>query len=315
MKTSVVLGGAGFLGSHLVDALLQNGETVIAVDDLSSGKLENISGALTHHRFRFRQQDIREPLMLGTKIDTIFNLASPASPKDYMARPIETLMTGSRGSENALQAALEHGARYVYASTSEVYGDPLVHPQAEDYLGNVNPVGPRSCYDEAKRFGEAITMAFIGKHELNGGIIRIFNTYGPRLREDDGRVVSTLITQALIGEPMTIFGSGSQTRSFCYVDDLIDGIIRFANSGLHGPMNLGNPAEYTMVQLAELVAETVEVELNLVFKELPRDDPQRRRPDISYAIDQLDWIPATDLKAGIQRTVNWFRESVKTCRN
>lgn len=310
-----MLGGAGFLGSHLVDALLQNGETVIAVDDLSSGKLENISGALTHHRFRFRQQDIREPLMLGTKIDTIFNLASPASPKDYMARPIETLMTGSRGSENALQAALEHGARYVYASTSEVYGDPLVHPQAEDYLGNVNPVGPRSCYDEAKRFGEAITMAFIGKHELNGGIIRIFNTYGPRLREDDGRVVSTLITQALIGEPMTIFGSGSQTRSFCYVDDLIDGIIRFANSGLHGPMNLGNPAEYTMVQLAELVAETVEVELNLVFKELPRDDPQRRRPDISYAIDQLDWIPATDLKAGIQRTVNWFRESVKTCRN
>lgn len=303
----VVTGGAGFLGSHLCDALLDRGDDVVCLDDLSTGSRDNIAHLTTHPGFSFRLADVSDAMPRLDQVDAVAHLASAASPPDYHARPLQTLAVGSRGTENALQLAEANGARFVLASTSEVYGDPHVHPQPEEYWGNVNPVGPRSVYDEAKRFGEAITMAYRRSCDVNTGIMRIFNTYGPRMRPHDGRVVTAFISQALNGEPLTIFGDGSQTRSFCYVDDLIRGIVAMIDSSDPGPINLGNPVEFTMAELAALVLDITGSSSTVEYRDLPTDDPTRRRPVIDRAQQRLGWTPVVAAEHGLRRTVAWLR--------
>jgi dTDP-glucose 4,6-dehydratase len=307
----LVAGGAGFIGSHMVDALLARGDTVVAVDNLVSGRLANIAHLAGDDRFTFVQHDVCEPLPDLGRFDVVMNLASPASPADFDRIPLEILATGSTGTRRLLDLAVAHGARFHQASTSEVYGDPLVHPQPESYWGNVNPVGPRGVYDEAKRFGEAMTMAYHRYHGLDTRIVRIFNTYGPRMRPRDGRVVSNFIVQALRGDPLTVYGDGAQTRSFCYVDDLIEGIYRVFTRGNPDPINIGNPNEFTVLQLAERVLALTGARGPIERKPLPVDDPRVRQPDISLARRTLDWSPAIPLDDGLRRTISYFREQLQ----
>jgi dTDP-glucose 4,6-dehydratase len=300
--TTLVAGAAGFIGSHLCDRLLDEGREVVGIDNLVTGRRENLAAALGNSCFRFVEHDITATLPELGPIDEIFHLASPASPSDFATIPLEILEVGSNGTKHLLQLAERHGARFLLASTSEIYGDPMVHPQPETYWGNVDSIGPRSCYDEAKRFAEALTSAYRRHRAVDTVIIRIFNTYGPRMRPDDGRVLTNFITQALRGEPVTLFGDGSQTRSFCYVDDEVGGIIAALRSGLPGPFNVGNPAEITMREVAELVVELVGVPSEIVTRPLPAEregDPVRRRPDISRAREMLHWTPTITLRDGL----------------
>ncbi|MHA7287334.1 UDP-glucuronic acid decarboxylase family protein [Arthrobacter sp. MDT3-44] len=303
----VITGGAGFLGSHLCAALLQRGDSVVCVDNLSTGRKANISRLVRNRHFTFVKADVTVNLDISGTVDAVAHLASPASPPDYHRLPLQTLAVGSRGTENALQLARRKDSRFLLASTSEVYGDPLEHPQTETYFGNVNSVGPRSVYDEAKRFSEALAMAYARTAGVNVGIARIFNTFGPRMRADDGRVVSSFITQALNGDPLTIYGDGSQTRSFCYVDDLVRGLMAMLDSAERGPINLGNPAEKTMLELAEMVKAATGSSSPVEFHPLPQDDPTRRCPDISRAAQKLGWAPTVPAEEGVRRTVAYFR--------
>jgi len=304
----VVAGGAGFLGSHLCDRLIARGDAVVCIDDLSTGSRDNISHLLGHDRFSLMVADVSEKVELedATKVDAVCNLASPASPPAYLSRPLDTLAVGSEGTRRLLELARAHEARFLMASTSEVYGDPEVHPQVESYRGNVDPTGPRSVYDEAKRFSESLTMAMHRTHGVNVGIARIFNTYGPRLAPGDGRVVSNFMVQALRGEPLTVYGDGSQTRSLCYVDDEIDGLIALLNSSLTGPVNIGNPDERTMLELAHFILAVSGSASPIAFAPLPTDDPTRRCPDITLARTALGWSPKTELGDGIARTLQYF---------
>ncbi len=306
----LVTGAAGFLGSHLCDALLAEGHQVVGVDNLSTGNLENLGHLKDEPRFFFEQLDITQPFDVG-KVDYVFNFASPASPVDYMRLGIETLLVGSAGTLNTLEIAKKYGAGYLHASTSECYGDPLVHPQVESYWGNVNPIGPRSVYDEAKRFSEAAVSAYQRYHGVNTHLVRIFNTYGPRLQPRDGRLISNLVMQALRGEPLTIYGDGSQTRSFCYCSDLIDGILRLSRSGMHDPVNIGNPQEWTILECAQEVQSVIGSRSEIVFKPLPQDDPTRRRPDITRAKELLGWGPKVDLREGLERSVQYFTACIE----
>ncbi|MGA2906302.1 MAG: UDP-glucuronic acid decarboxylase family protein [Terracidiphilus sp.] len=308
-KSALVTGAAGFLGSHLTDRLLGEGYLVIGVDNLSTGDAGNLAHLANDSRFRFEQQDICASFDPG-RVDYVFNLASPASPPEYLRLGIETLRVGSLGVENTLQIAAKYGAGFLHASTSECYGDPLEHPQSETYWGNVNPVGPRSVYDEAKRFGEAMVMAYHRSRSVNTRMVRIFNTYGPRLHPGDGRVISNFMMQALRGEPLTIYGDGSQTRSFCYVDDLIEGIVRLSRSEEHLPVNLGNSEEYTILECAKAVLEVTDSRSELSYVELPVDDPARRRPDITKARTLLGWEPRIGLKEGLTRSLDFFRSKI-----
>jgi dTDP-glucose 4,6-dehydratase len=304
---AVVTGGAGFLGSHVCDALLSRGDTVVCVDNLSTGRLDNIRHLLGNQSFSFINTDVSAELAIGGAVDVVAHLASPASPPDFLLRPLETLAAGSRGTENALRLATQNEARFILASTSEVYGDPSVHPQPEEYWGNVNPIGPRSVYDEAKRFAEALTMAFRRVSNTNTGIVRIFNTYGPRMRARDGRIVTNFITQALNGDPLTVYGDGSQTRSLCYVDDLIRGLLAMIDSAESGPVNLGNPEELSVVILAELVLRMTGSRSSIVYCPLPQDDPVRRCPQVTRAAATLGWHPQISVEEGVRRTIAWFR--------
>ncbi|MGA7833090.1 MAG: UDP-glucuronic acid decarboxylase family protein [Terracidiphilus sp.] len=302
----LVTGAAGFLGSHLTDRLLAEGHSVLGVDNFSTGNRENIAHLGGEARFRFEEWDICEPFDFGP-VDYVFNFASPASPPEYLRLAIETLRVGSAGVENALKIADRYGAGFLHASTSECYGDPLEHPQSESYWGNVNPVGPRSVYDEAKRFAEAMVMAYHRSRGVNTHLVRIFNTYGPRLHPSDGRVVSNFIMQALRGEPLTVYGDGNQTRSFCYVDDLIEGILRLSRSEEHMPVNIGNPDEFTILECAQAVLEVTGSKSELRYEDLPEDDPSRRRPDIAKARALLGWEPRIKLKEGLEKSLEFFR--------
>lgn len=305
----LVTGAAGFLGSHLCDSLLHEGNRVIGVDNLSTGSESNLAHLSKEPRFEFVQQDICQPFDVGA-VDFVFNFASPASPVDYARLGIETLLVGSAGTLNTLEIARRHNAGYLHASTSECYGDPEVHPQSETYWGNVNPIGPRSVYDEAKRFSEAAVMAFHRYHSVNTHLVRIFNTYGPRLQINDGRVISNLMTQALTGEPLTIYGDGLQTRSFCYVSDLIEGIVALAASEEHLPVNIGNPEEWTILECAVEILKVTGVSRDIVFKPLPQDDPTRRRPDIRKAKALLGWQPKVKLRQGLELSLEYFKDCV-----
>jgi len=306
-KRAVVLGGAGFVGSHLCERLLAEGASVVSVDNLITGAAANVSHLLERPGFQDLRQDITERLGVDGPVDYVFNLASPASPIDYAQLPIETLRVGSVGTENGLRLAKQKGARFLQASTSEVYGDPLVHPQQEDYWGNVNPVGPRSCYDESKRYAEALCAAYRRVHGLPIRIIRIFNTYGPRMRLNDGRVVPAFVGQALRGEDFSLFGDGSQTRSFCYVTDLVDGMVRLMLSEVEEPVNVGNPREMTIREFAEAVRAANGGGGQLKFHPLPKDDPKQRKPDITRARERLGWEPRVALEQGLKETLHWFR--------
>ena len=300
MPTALVTGGAGFLGSHLCDHLLGEGYRVICVDSLETGSLQNVEH-LRGDAFRFINHDITEHLEIEEPVDFVYHLASPASPIDYLRLPLLTLKVGSQGTHNALGVAKWKRARFLLASTSEVYGDPLIHPQPETYWGNVNPIGPRGVYDEAKRYAEALTMAYHRQQGLDTCIVRIFNTYGPRMRPHDGRAIPTFLRQALANEPLTVFGDGAQTRSFCYVDDLIRGLVALANSGEHLPVNIGNPGEYTLLELAQKVLEATGSASEIVFEALPVDDPKVRQPDITRARQLLGWEPQVSLDEGLRR--------------
>ena len=310
MKRVVVTGGAGFLGSHLCEALLKRGDQVVCVDNLVSGSLDNIEHLRGDKGFAFVHHDVSNPLTVEGSVDQVCHLASPASPADFERIPIQILKVGSLGTHNSLGLALAKGARYLLASTSEVYGDPEVHPQPESYWGNVNPIGPRGVYDEAKRFAEAMTMAYARKHGLEVRIVRIFNTYGPRMRADDGRVVSNFISQALKGDPLTIYGDGSQSRSFCYADDQIRGQLALLDGEHVGPINIGNDVEFTMTELAEVVKAATNSNSEIVYKPLPQDDPKRRKPDLTRARTDLGWVPEIGLEQGIERTVEYYRSIV-----
>jgi dTDP-glucose 4,6-dehydratase len=301
----LVTGGAGFLGSHLCDLLIVRGDDVVCLDDLSTGLKSNIEHLSCSPAFTFIEASVLDPIDIDGDFDGVVHLASPASPPAYLANPIFTLRTGSEGTRNALEFAHEKVARFVLASTSEVYGDPLVHPQPESYWGNVNPTGPRSVYDEAKRFAEALTTAYRSSCRVNTGIVRIFNTYGPRMRPDDGRVVSSFIDQALRHAAMTVFGDGSQTRSLCFVDDLVRGLALMLDSTAPGPINLGNPVELKVYEIAELVRESTDSRSPIQFFPLPQDDPTRRRPDITLARAVLDWYPQVSVEDGIAQTIEW----------
>jgi len=306
LERVVVTGGAGFIGSHLCEQLLAQGRSVVCVDNLLTGSMGNVSHLVEDPRFSFVHQDITERVDIPGAVDAILHFASPASPVDYLALPIETLKVGSLGTHNVLGLAKAKRARVVLASTSEVYGDPHQHPQTEAYWGNVNPIGPRSVYDEAKRFSEAITMAYHRYHGVDVGIVRIFNTYGPRMRPSDGRVVSNFIVQALRGEPLTVYGQGAQTRSFCYVDDEVRGILALLASELTGPVNIGNPNEFTIMELAQLVIEITGSSSVIEYRDLPVDDPTQRCPDITLARSALGWEPRTALRQGLALAVEWF---------
>lgn len=303
---ALVAGGAGFIGSHLCDHLVAHGFQVTCMDNLITGRRKNIAHLLKHRLFRFVRADISAGVTAPGHLDVVFNLASPASPKDYLALPLETLAAGSQGTRNLLELCKRKKAIFVLASTSEVYGDPLVHPQSEKYWGNVNPVGVRSVYDEAKRFAEALTMAYHRRYGLPTRVARIFNTYGPRMKLDDGRVVPNLIHQALNNRPLTVYGSGRQTRSFCYVSDMVNGLFRLSGCPDPGPVNLGNPAEFTILRLARLVKELTGSRSQIKFLPLPEDDPKQRRPDISRAQKLLDWKPSVNLVQGLRTTIAWF---------
>lgn len=309
--TLLVTGAAGFLGSHLVDRLLGDGHAVVAMDNLVTGAARNLAHLAGRSDFRFVHHNVSTYITFHDALDGVLHFASPASPIDYLELPIQTLKVGALGTHNALGLALAKGARFMLASTSEVYGDPLEHPQPESYWGNVNPIGPRGVYDEAKRFAEAITMAYHRAHGLDTRIVRIFNTYGPRMRPHDGRVVSNLIVQALTAEPLTIYGDGSQTRSFCYVDDLVDGIVRLYERGADAPTNLGNPGECTVLELAELVLRLTGSRSRIEHRPLPTDDPRQRSPDIARARATLGWEPRVPLEEGLRRTIPYFRDLVE----
>ena len=308
--TSVITGGSGFLGSHLSDRLLKEGHRVIAIDNLITGNVANIEHLAGNPDFKFIRHDVTEYIFVPGKVDYVWHFASPASPIDYLKIPIPTLKVGSLGTHNALGLAREKGAAFLLASTSECYGDPLIHPQTEDYWGNVNPIGPRGVYDEAKRFAEAITMAYHRFHQMNTHIVRIFNTYGPRMRLNDGRVVPAFIGQALTGEPMTIFGDGTQTRSFCFVSDLIDGIFRLMMSDFHEPVNIGNPREMTIREFGEEIRRITGTQSQIEHKPLPVDDPKVRQPDITRARKVLGWEPKVEFDKGIRETIEFFRDKV-----
>ncbi|HTZ74859.1 MAG TPA: UDP-glucuronic acid decarboxylase family protein [Candidatus Aquilonibacter sp.] len=309
---AVVTGGAGFLGSHLCDVLIERGWEVLCLDNLVTGSDANISHLLAHPRFRFGRQDVSRYIEVPGPVDAVLHFASPASPPDYLRLPIQTMKVGSLGTHNTLGLALAKKAKYLLASTSECYGDPSVSPQPETYWGYVNSVGPRSVYDEAKRFSEALTMAYYRYHGVDTRIVRIFNTYGPRMRLNDGRALPNFLYQALVGEPITVYGDGSQTRSFCYVSDLIEGIYRLLESDEHLPTNIGNPHEITILEFAERVNKLVGRETPIVFKELPQDDPKQRCPDIAKARRILKWEPTVNLEEGLRRTYQYFRERVMT---
>ena len=310
-RIAVVTGGAGFVASHLIDRLLADGLKVVALDNFVTGKPDNLQHLEGNPNFRFIEHDVSEPYDVDGDVAFVFHMASPASPIDYVEIPIETLKAGSYASHHALDLALRKNAVYLVASTSEVYGDPEIHPQPEGYWGNVNSIGVRSCYDEAKRYAEAVAMAYHRAHQLDTKIVRIFNTYGPRMRLDDGRVVPAFIGQALRGEPMTIFGDGSQTRSFCYVSDLVDGIWRLARSSFNEPVNCGNPHEMSIRQFAEAIAKIFQVELQVEDRPLPPDDPKVRKPDIARAKEWLDWEPRVAFDDGIRETIDYFRGVVE----
>jgi len=310
MGRVVVTGGAGFLGSHLCEELLARGDQVIAIDNLLTGSVDNIEHLFGRSGFTFVDHDVSEYVWVPGEVDRVLHFASPASPVDYLEMPIQTLKVGSLGTHNCLGLAKAKGARFLLASTSEVYGDPQVHPQPESYWGHVNPIGPRGVYDEAKRFAEAMTMAYHRYHGLDVRLLRIFNTYGPRMRAADGRVVSNFLVQALQGKPLTIYGDGSQTRSFCYVDDEVRGILALLDGDVTGPVNIGNPGEFTVRELADLVIETTGSSSEIVHEPLPVDDPTQRQPDITIARNQLGWQPEIDLRAGLERTADWFRRSL-----
>lgn len=308
---TVVTGGAGFLGSHLVDRLIQEGHEVICLDNLLTGDVSNIAHLFGHERFRFVKLDVTEYLFIEGPVDYVLHFASPASPADYLKYPIQTLKVGALGTHKTLGLAKAKKARFLLASTSEVYGDPLVNPQPEEYWGNVNPIGPRGVYDEAKRFAEAMTMAYHRSHGLETRIARIFNVFGPRMRLNDGRAVSNFIVQALRHEPITVYGDGSQTRSFCYMSDMIEGIFRLLLSGEREPVNLGNPHEISILELARLIKELVGSRSPIEFRPLPQDDPKVRRPDITRAKEKLGWEPKVDLRTGLERTIDDFRNRLK----
>ncbi len=309
--TSVVTGGAGFLGSHLSDRLLSEGHRVIAVDNLLTGSKDNVAHLADNPDFDLVEHNVTQYISIEEPVDYVFHFASPASPMDYLELPIQTLKVGSLGTHNALGLAKDKDATFVLASTSEVYGDPLIHPQTEGYWGNVNPIGPRGVYDEAKRFAEAITMAYHRTHGVDTKIVRIFNTYGPRMRLRDGRVVPAFIGQALEGEPITVFGDGSQTRSFCYVSDLVDGIFKLSQSDTHDPVNIGNPREMTILQFAEKITELIETGSSIEFRPLPEDDPKVRQPNISRAEEALGWGPKVRFEDGIVETIDYFRKKTE----
>lgn len=315
----LISGAAGFLGSHLTDRMLADGHSVIGVDNFATGSPENLAHLARESRFEFKEWDICRPIGPSADggfdpgaVDYVFNLASPASPPEYLRLPIETLLVGSAGTRNMLELAARHGAGFLHASTSECYGDPLEHPQKEDYWGHVNPIGPRSVYDESKRFSEALVMAYQRARGANTHLVRIFNTYGPRLHPSDGRVISNFLMQALRGDPLTIYGDGSQTRSFCYVDDLIEGIVRLSRSDEHLPVNIGNPGEFTILECAQAVLEVTGSKSPLVFKPLPVDDPTRRCPDISKARRLLGWEPRIALREGLAKSLEYFRSKLQT---
>ena len=308
--TSVVTGAAGFLGSHLVDLLLARGHKVVGIDNFVTGTVDNISHLGGDRDFKFIEQDVTEFIFLDVPVDYVWHFASPASPIDYLELPIQTLKVGSLGTHKALGLAKNKHARFLLASTSEIYGDPLVHPQTEDYWGNVNPIGPRGCYDEAKRFAEAMAMAYHQEHGVKTRIVRIFNTYGPRMRLHDGRVVPAFISQALKNRPLPVFGRGRQTRSFCYVSDLIEGIYRLMMSSYDRPVNIGNPAEMTVLEFAKEIIRATGSRSTVAFKPLPQDDPRQRRPDITRAGKILGWVPKVPLAEGLVKTIEYFRSKV-----
>ena len=308
-KRAVVTGGAGFLGSHLCDALLAEGWSVVAVDNLLTGRVANLEHLKNEPAFEFVQKDICQPFDVG-RVDYVFHFASPASPVDYSLHGIETLQVGSLGTFHALDVARKYGAKYLISSTSECYGDPLEHPQKETYWGHVNPIGPRSVYDEAKRFSEAVTMAYRRYHKVDTRIVRIFNTYGPRMQLNDGRVVPNFMKQALRGDDLTVYGDGGQTRSFCYVSDEIDGFLRLAKSDEHLPVNIGNPNEFTILECAKIVLEITGSKSKIRYEPLPQDDPKQRRPDITKARALLGWEPKIDLDTGLRMSLDYFREAV-----
>ncbi|MBA2630842.1 MAG: SDR family oxidoreductase [Thermoleophilaceae bacterium] len=305
MPTSIVTGGAGFLGSHICDYLLERGHRVICVDNLETGSLNNIEH-IRESAFRFEMVDITSHFEIDEPVDFVYHMASPASPIDYARLPLHTLKVGAYGTHNALGLAKKHRARFMISSTSEVYGDPLVHPQPETYWGNVNPIGPRGVYDEAKRYAEALTMAYLRQQGVDTCIARIFNTYGPRMRPNDGRAVPTFLRQALTGQPVTVFGEGSQTRSFCYVQDLVRGLVALNESDVHDPVNIGNPDEMSLLEMAQLVVELTESSSEIQYEPLPVDDPQVRRPDITRARELLDWEPEISLREGLAHTVEHY---------
>ena len=307
MARVVVTGGAGFLGSHLIDALLGRGDEVVCVDNLSTGSAANVEHHFGNKAFRFVQHDVTQFIWVPGAVDAVLHLASPASPIDYLELPIQTLKVGSLGTHNCLGLAKAKGAKFFLASTSEVYGDPQVHPQPETYWGHVNPIGPRGVYDEAKRFAEALTLAYHRNHDLEVRIVRIFNVFGERMRPRDGRVVSNFLVQALAGEPLTVYGDGSQTRSFCYVDDEIRGFLALLDGPHTGPINIGNPGEFTVLELAHLVKEVTGSASEISFEPLPVDDPTQRQPDITLARELLGWEPQVALREGLERTADWFR--------
>jgi dTDP-glucose 4,6-dehydratase len=307
---TVITGGAGFVGSHLCERFLDEGHNVVCVDNLITGNLANIEPLRSNNRFSVREHDISKPLEVDGPVDNVLHFASPASPVDYLQHPIQTLKVGSLGTHNTLGLAKRKRSRFLLASTSEVYGDPVVHPQREDYWGNVNPIGVRGCYDEAKRFAEAITMAYHRYHGVNSHIVRIFNTYGPRMRLDDGRVVPNLMAQALRGQPLTVYGDGSQTRSFCYVSDLVDGIYRLLFADFHDPVNLGNPNEVSILDFAKEIQKLAGSSCEIEFKPLPQDDPKVRRPDIGRARTLLGWEPKVDRVEGMRKTMEYFKSKV-----
>jgi dTDP-glucose 4,6-dehydratase len=307
---SVVTGAAGFLGSHLTDLLIARGHKVIGLDNFVTGAIENIDHLGGNQNFKFIHQDVTEFIFLHDRVDYVWHFASPASPIDYLELPIQTLKVGSLGTHKALGLARHKGARFLLASTSEIYGDPLVHPQREDYWGNVNTIGPRGCYDESKRFAEAITYAYHREHQIETRIVRIFNTYGPRMRLRDGRVVPAFMGQALTGKPLTVFGDGKQTRSFCYCSDLIEGIYRLMMSDTNDPVNIGNPQEMTMLAFADHIIRLTGSQSKIIFKPLPQDDPKQRQPDITRARTLLKWEPMVKLEDGLKRTIDYFRGRV-----
>jgi dTDP-glucose 4,6-dehydratase len=307
-KRIVITGGAGFIGSHLCDRLIQQEFEVLCIDNLVTGYTSNIKHLLSAKNFHFVAHDVSKFIKVKGRVDCVFHFASPASPVEYLKLPIQTLKVGALGTHNSLGLAKAKQARFILASTSEIYGDPLVHPQPESYWGNVNPLGPRGVYDEAKRFAEAITMAYHQVHKVNTRIVRIFNTFGERMGIEDGRAIPNFISQALDNKPITVYGNGKQTRSFCYVSDLIEGIYRLMNSGIHEPVNLGNPREFTILDLAKEVLKLSNSKSKIVFKPLPQDDPKQRRPDITRARRLLKWKPKIPLREGLLRTIEWFKE-------